>query len=225
MNCLWHVLFVFLHPCVWISWRLWATCRGQCWCTEWVWTILWLNHKHTFCSQQQITFLLVFSNLLWELRIKILSLLWLLSILRNNSNQDLSPVDEFILPLFLPLLTREWTRWSQICAPVPPFSLLLYPSPPLISFPTSEMNSSSSSTSTSDGRTLHTPIHVYTDRVNPVRLVSWICCWNNNSTILLSSLYQALRSKGQKARVWDPQQETKDSMRKWQILLLPFFQK
>lgn len=28
--------FVFLCPSLWISWGLWATCRGQCWCTEWV---------------------------------------------------------------------------------------------------------------------------------------------------------------------------------------------
>lgn len=55
-----------------------------------------------------------------------------------------------------PLPTRESTPWSQICAPVPPFSPLQYPSPPLISFPTSEMSSSSSFTCTSDGRTLCT---------------------------------------------------------------------
>lgn len=44
-------------------------------------------------------------------------------------------------------------------------------------------------------------------------------------TAFFSCFYQALRSQGQKARVWDPEQETKDSMRTGQTLLLPFLKK
>lgn len=58
--------------------------------------------------------------------------------------------------VLLPLLRREWTRWSQTCAPVPPSSPPLDPSAPLTSSPASEMSSSSSSTSTSEGETLRT---------------------------------------------------------------------
>lgn len=56
----------------------------------------------------------------------------------------------------LQLPTRGQTRWSQMCAPAPPFSPLPFPSPRLITSPASETSSSSSCTSTSDGGTPHT---------------------------------------------------------------------
>lgn len=61
--------------------------------------------------------------------------------------------------LLLQLPNRGPTLWSQTCAPLPPFSPLPFPSPHLINSPSSEMNSSSSSTSTSDGRTAHISRH------------------------------------------------------------------
>ena len=67
------------------------------------------------------------------------------TLLHNEDHYSLSPSAL--------LSTREWTRWSQICAPAPPFSPPPDPSPPLINSPASEMSCCSSSTSTSEGRT------------------------------------------------------------------------